>query len=56
MAACVASKAGAVAFTLGLGLETAAQRIRCNEVCPGTTHTPMLPQPYAAYPGRRHRN
>lgn len=42
MAAYAASKAAAVAFTLGLGLEAAAQGIRCNVVCPGTTDTPML--------------
>ncbi|MFH8609710.1 SDR family oxidoreductase [Streptomyces sp. NPDC018029] len=42
MAAYAASKAAAVAFTLGLGLETAGHGIRCNAVCPGSTDTPML--------------
>ncbi|MEU9237649.1 SDR family NAD(P)-dependent oxidoreductase [Streptomyces subrutilus] len=42
MAAYAASKAAAVAFTLGLGLESAAHGVRCNVVCPGSTDTPML--------------
>ncbi|WP_017556321.1 2,3-dihydro-2,3-dihydroxybenzoate dehydrogenase [Nocardiopsis baichengensis] len=42
MAAYAASKAAAVAFTKCLGLELAAQGVRCNVVAPGSTDTPML--------------
>ncbi len=41
MAAYAASKAAAVQFTLCLGLELAADGIRCNVVSPGSTDTPM---------------
>jgi 2,3-dihydro-2,3-dihydroxybenzoate dehydrogenase len=42
MAAYAASKAAAIALTMGLGLEIAALGIRCNVVCPGSTDTAML--------------
>ena len=42
MAAYAASKAATVMFTKCLGLELAAQGIRCNVVSPGSTDTPML--------------
>ncbi len=42
MAAYGASKAAAALFTRSLGLEVAADGIRCNVVSPGTTRTPMV--------------
>ncbi|WP_420037812.1 2,3-dihydro-2,3-dihydroxybenzoate dehydrogenase [Streptomyces sp. cg28] len=41
MAAYAASKAATVMFSKCLGLEVAAQGVRCNTVCPGSTLTDM---------------
>ncbi|MEV1021892.1 2,3-dihydro-2,3-dihydroxybenzoate dehydrogenase [Streptomyces sp. NPDC050264] len=41
MAAYAASKAATAMFTKCLGLEVAAQGVRCNTVCPGSTLTDM---------------
>ena len=41
MAAYAASKAAATMFTRCLGLELAAQGVRCNIIAPGSTMTPM---------------
>lgn len=37
-----ASKAAVAQYTIGLGLELAADGVRCNVVAPGSTRTPML--------------
>jgi 2,3-dihydro-2,3-dihydroxybenzoate dehydrogenase len=42
MTAYAASKAAALAVTRCTGLELAAQGVRANVVCPGSTDTPML--------------
>ncbi|MEU6285093.1 2,3-dihydro-2,3-dihydroxybenzoate dehydrogenase [Streptomyces sp. NPDC047028] len=51
MAAYAASKAAAVMFTKCLGLEVAAQGVRCNTVSPGSTLTDMQRSLWADAPG-----
>ncbi|MFE1290328.1 2,3-dihydro-2,3-dihydroxybenzoate dehydrogenase [Streptomyces sp. NPDC058751] len=51
MAAYAASKAAAVMFTKCLGLEVAAQGVRCNTVSPGSTLTDMQRALWEASPG-----
>jgi 3-hydroxybutyrate dehydrogenase len=48
----VTTKTALIGFTRAVALETAAQNITCNAICPGTVPTPAIEQRFAEFMAR----